>query len=154
MCELRKNGITSFYGGKIYYKLKSKRLAQPRNKRVEQYDQIMDWRNFMLDSNGQSVTFRNNIIPFVPQRRKALPLEVYGLPGFDKLTEEEKHLCSIVRLSPMAYLDYKHVLVAENTKLGFLRLAAARRLIKIDVNKTRQLYDFLLKIGCLNKPFS
>lgn len=38
-------------------------------------------------------------------------------------------------------------------KIGYLRLADARRLIKIDVNKTRVLYDFLLEHGFVNKPF-
>lgn len=46
------------------------------------------------------------------------------------------------------------MLIAENAKIGYLRLADARKLIKIDVNKTRQLYDFLLKGGFINKPFS
>lgn len=54
---------------------------------------------------------------------------------------------------PDAYLDYKRILIAENMKIGYLRLADARRLIKIDVNKTRVLYDFLLEHGFVNKPF-
>jgi len=35
------------------------------------------------------------------------------------------------------------MLVNECNKLGHLRLAQARTLIKIDVNKTRKIYDFL-----------
>jgi SWIRM domain len=76
-----------------------------------------------------------------------------GLPGFDKLTEDEKNLCSIVRLPPLGYSEYKAILMAENAKAGYVRLADARRLIKIDVNKTRQIYDFLIKAGFINKPF-
>jgi len=34
--------------------------------------------------------------------------------------------------------------VNECSKLGHLRLAQARALIKIDVNKTRKIYDFLI----------
>lgn len=58
----------------------------------------------------------------------------------------------MARIVPQAYLDYKNILVAENSKVGHLRLADARRLIKIDVNKTRQIYDFLIDNGHINKP--
>lgn len=78
---------------------------------------------------------------------------ILGLPGYDKLTEDEKNLCSQARLIPTSYVEYKNTLMAENSKFGYLRLADARRLIKIDVNKTRQIYDFLLTHGFINKPF-
>lgn len=87
-------------------------------------------------------------------KRKSTPLEILGLPGYDKLTEDEKELCSVVRLVPLSYIGYKTILTAENSKTGYLRLADARRLIKIDVNKTRQLYDFLLKSGFIDRPFN
>lgn len=58
----------------------------------------------------------------------------------------------MARIVPQAYLDYKNILVAENSKVGHIRLADARRLIKIDVNKTRQIYDFLIEHGHINKP--
>lgn len=74
-----------------------------------------------------------------------------GLPGYEKLTEDEKGLCSSVRIFPAAYVEYRNILINENSKNGYLRLADARRLIKIDVNKTRQMYDFLLKHGFINK---
>lgn len=74
------------------------------------------------------------------------------MPGFAKLNEDERQLCSVVRIVPQAYFDYKNILVTENSKIGHLRLADARRLIKIDVNKTRQIYDFLIEQGYINKP--
>ena len=45
---------------------------------------------------------------------------------------------------PELYLDVKESLVAESAKCGGLRLAEARRVVKIDVNKTRKLYDFFM----------
>lgn len=42
--------------------------------------------------------------------------------------------------------------MGENIKTGYLRLADARRLIKIDVNKTRVMYDFLFEHGYISKP--
>lgn len=40
----------------------------------------------------------------------------------------------------------------ENANVGYLRLSDARRLIKIDVNKTREIYNFLIKNGYVNAP--
>lgn len=60
-------------------------------------------------------------------------------------------LCQMVRLVPGAYLEYKAALVNECNKQGGLRLAQARALIKIDVNKTRKIYDFLIREGYITK---
>ncbi|KAG2458858.1 TAD2A protein, partial [Polypterus senegalus] len=84
-------------------------------------------------------------------RRHAPPLNLTGLPGTDKLNDKEKELCQVVRLVPGAYLEYKAALVNECRRQGGLRLAQARSLIKIDVNKTRKIYDFLLKEGYISK---
>jgi hypothetical protein len=61
-------------------------------------------------------------------------------------------LCQTVRLVPSAFLEFRKVLVNECRKTCGLRLAQARTLIKIDVNKTRKLYDFLLSEGQITKP--
>uniref|UniRef100_A0A8C5C8J0 Transcriptional adapter n=1 Tax=Gadus morhua TaxID=8049 RepID=A0A8C5C8J0_GADMO len=84
-------------------------------------------------------------------RRSAPPLNLTGLPGTEKLNEREKELCQVVRLVPGAYLEYKQALLSECRRQGGLRLAQARSLIKIDVNKTRKIYDFLIREGCINK---
>uniref|UniRef100_UPI003AAF47B6 transcriptional adapter 2-alpha isoform X3 n=1 Tax=Centroberyx gerrardi TaxID=166262 RepID=UPI003AAF47B6 len=84
-------------------------------------------------------------------RRSAPPLNLTGLPGTEKLDEREKELCQVVRLVPGAYLEYKQALLNECRRQGGLRLAQARALIKIDVNKTRKIYDFLIKEGYINK---
>ena len=78
-------------------------------------------------------------------RKPASKLDISGTPSVEKLTSEERELCSALRLLPHAYLSYKEILVKENESLGSLRLAQARTLIKIDVNKTRKLYDFCVK---------
>lgn len=74
-----------------------------------------------------------------------------GLSNYDKLTKDEQDLCSVIRVIPDAYLTYKKLLITENTKIGYVRLADARRLIKIDVNKTRVMYDFFFEHGYINK---
>lgn len=89
----------------------------------------------------------------MPVKRKSTPLNIIGLPNFDRLNTDEQELCSRIRVIPDAYLSYKKLLLAENGKMGYLRLADARRLIKIDVNKTRVMYDFFVEHGFVNKPF-
>ncbi|MGH0181506.1 UNVERIFIED_CONTAM: hypothetical protein FKN15_007195 [Acipenser sinensis] len=63
----------------------------------------------------------------------------------------DRQLCQVVRLVPGAYLEYKAALANECRRQGGLRLAQARALIKIDVNKTRKIYDFLIREGYINK---
>lgn len=57
----------------------------------------------------------------------------------------------MVRLVPEAFLEFKTLLVNECAKQGYLKLAQARLMIKIDVNKTRKIYDFLISEGMINK---
>ena len=52
---------------------------------------------------------------------------------------------------PESFLEFRALLSAECAKAGYLRLATARNLIKIDVNKTRKLFDFLVAQGVLKK---
>jgi transcriptional adapter 2-alpha len=91
-----------------------------------------------------------DINPTIPVRRSAPPLDIVGLPGYDRLSHNEKLLCSRVRLVPESYLEFKRILVSEHDKHGHLRLAQARTLIRIDVNKTRQIYNFLIAEGLLS----
>lgn len=84
-------------------------------------------------------------------RKPATRLDISGTPGVEKLAEDEQELCSKLRLLPQAYIQYKQMLIKENKLLGSLRLAQARTLIKIDVNKTRKLYDFCVKHNWINR---
>lgn len=80
------------------------------------------------------------------------PLDIEGYPGFEKLNPKEVELCRNVRFVPQAYLDFRDTLIAESKKLGCLKLQKARTLLKIDVNRTRKLYDFLVEEGHIIKP--
>lgn len=53
---------------------------------------------------------------------------------------------------PQDYQSYKSTLIKEYEKQGFLRLAQARTLIRIDVNKTRKMYNFFLEQGWIRQP--
>lgn len=156
-------------GGKLYMKLKNKRT----NNAVERKNQFLDWKKLVQSETG-TAQVKNVFLPPTSMitRKKAIPLDVIGeydksfherssnrnqslgLPGFDRLTEDEKLICSDTRLTPLAFLEYKRILSNENTNAGYLRLSDARRLIKIDVNKTREIYNFLIKTGSVNAPLS
>ena len=56
-----------------------------------------------------------------------------------------------MRLVPKAYIEFRNLLAGESNKHGYLRLAQARNMIKIDVNKTRKIYDFLVTEGYVKK---
>lgn len=146
--DLRKNGIHTFHGGRLYYKLRARRLTRVRDKRAENYDNAWEWKKLLPSDSSDGRNLLGLLQPNITGiKRKSTPLDILGLPGYEKLNDDEKQLCSTLRLVPTAYMDYKTILLTENTRTGYLRLADARRLIKIDVNKTRQLYDFLLKFG-------
>jgi len=88
------------------------------------------------------------------RRQTAGPLDIVGYPGYEKLSSVERTLCSDVRVYPELYLDVKESLMAESERCGGLRLAEARRVVKIDVNKTRKLYDFFMAQQLISKPLT
>jgi len=85
-------------------------------------------------------------------KRVTLPLDIVGMPGCEKLVLEERELCSQVRIIPNIYTDIKEVLIGECEKSDGIRLAEARNAVKIDVNKTRRIYDFLIQQGNIWVP--
>uniref|UniRef100_A0A1A9WGT7 Transcriptional adapter n=1 Tax=Glossina brevipalpis TaxID=37001 RepID=A0A1A9WGT7_9MUSC len=145
--ELRENGVRTMTGATVYFKMKRKRLREHKEQQnVKRLRYQCDWRKLLPVIHNKQLADKLMIptLTTVP-RKKAGPIDIIGLPGFVKLDEAERQLCSVVRLIPQAYLDYKNLLINENSKLGHIKLADARRLIKIDVNKTRQIFDFLIE---------
>lgn len=149
LIEYRRNGLKTFRSVAMFKKLS--KLRQENDKDRKQYlsNAEYSWRSVLPSSVViPSVTLSSP----VPQRKIPPPLEIRGLPGSEKLTPAEKELCSNARVVPASYFDYKRILINESKKLGSLRLAQARVLLKIDVNKTRKIYDFLAEQGYINKP--
>ncbi|KAK1157551.1 transcriptional adapter 2-alpha isoform X2 [Acipenser oxyrinchus oxyrinchus] len=157
--EYRRVGIQTFCSAKVYDRLKRSR-EEERKKRI----MLSEVLQYIQDSNAcqqwlhKQAAIDAGLNPVVAAisssaagRRSAPPLNLTGLPGTDKLNEKEKELCQVVRLVPGAYLEYKAALANECRRQGGLRLAQARALIKIDVNKTRKIYDFLIREGYINK---
>nr|NP_001014634.1 transcriptional adaptor 2a, isoform E [Drosophila melanogaster]AAX52963.1 transcriptional adaptor 2a, isoform E [Drosophila melanogaster] len=155
--DLREHGVRTLSGAKLYARLsKERQQAQRDYSRLKQTD-AFDWQQLVQHyesnrSGDPGPLAINSKLYVMNTRRKASPIEIGDLPGYSKLDDGERKLCSVARLVPQSYLDYKNQLVTEQAKLGYLRLADARRLIKIDVNKTRQIYDFLLEHGHISRP--
>lgn len=150
LLEFRRNGLSKFSSVPVYQTLEKIRQEFEKER-----------RNYLTcgEYSWKSIVCVNSVVPIVApptnsQRKIPPPLQIQGLPMYDKLTPEEKELCSTVRLIPQSYLEFRHQLVMENKKYGSLRLAQARVLLKIDVNKTRKIYDFLAERGFINKPLN
>lgn len=80
----------------------------------------------------------------------AAPLNLANSPLLHLLTPEEQTLCSQLRILPKPYLVVKETLVREYARRGGkLRRREARELVKIDVNKTARVWDFLVQAGIL-----
>ncbi|THV05246.1 hypothetical protein K435DRAFT_745492 [Dendrothele bispora CBS 962.96] len=78
------------------------------------------------------------------------PLNLANSPSLHLLTPGEQTLCSTLRILPKPYLVIKETLVREYARRGGkLRRREARDLVKVDVNKTSRVWDFLVQAGFL-----
>lgn len=148
LLEFRRNGLKHFYSVSMFQKLNKLRQENERERKQYQNNSEYCWRSLLPDSVQSSC----NPIPGSTQRKTAPPLAIKGLPGYERLSADEKELCSVARIVPASYLEFKQLLIMESKKHGYLKLAQARILLKIDVNKTRKIYDFLVEKGYINKP--
>ena len=83
----------------------------------------------------------------------AAVLPPFPIDSFDQselLSEKEKQLCCTLQLLPVHYLAIKQRLMQECFVRGFLKEGQARQLIRIDVNKTKELFDFFVSVGWIN----
>ncbi|XP_047520196.1 transcriptional adapter 2A [Pieris napi] len=152
LTEYRKNGIKTMQSARLYRHLKSEHESALKEQRY--YSMVMA-RKFESKSPAKhKFSLNQNFLPSPGKKykRSHMPLDIIDLPGYHLLSESEKTLCAHVRLAPRNYLEIKNTMIAENHKLGFLRLLDARRIVKIDVNKTRKLYDYLIEEGFISKP--
>ncbi|KAK0462629.1 uncharacterized protein EV420DRAFT_1619133 [Desarmillaria tabescens] len=84
-------------------------------------------------------------------RRMPAPLNLANSPSLHLLSTAEQVLCTQLRILPKPYLVVKETLVREYARRGGkLRRREARELVKIDVNKTSRVWDFLVQQGFLN----
>lgn len=142
--EFRRKGIKTLYGGQLYkaLKLNNDITVQEQKQRT----------TLMSKKFENHVNLRNMSMIGQRKKRVLMPLDIIDLPDYNLLSQKEKDLCSNIRLIPQNYLEIKRLFMLENDKLGSLKLLDARRIAKIDVNKTRKIYDFLVKEGFVKQP--
>lgn len=139
-CKLksyREIGLTRMQSFDLYEKLKA-----PREEMLKELSQLKQnpAMSLKLLNLGMKPILTQ---PVVNTRKPSVPLNIVFLPGYEKLNEEERKLCSTARIVPESYFTYRDILINESNKNKGIRLATARQMIKIDVNKTRKLFNFL-----------
>lgn len=83
-------------------------------------------------------------------RKPPTPLNLANAASLDLLTTEEQTLCSALRVLPKPYLLIKETYLRENERRkGLLKRRDARKMMKIDVNKSGRIFDFLVANGIL-----
>ena len=155
--KYRHLGITTMAGVELHTQLQLE-----RDKRQKQLKQFAANLHSAFPHMQQPVLMAAVVDPssgittplVVNQRRSAPPLDIVGLPGYDNLNEGERQLCSVSRLVPASYIEFRNILIAECRQRHGIRLAQARTLIKIDVNKTRKIFDYLLEEKLIHLPLS
>ncbi|KAI9447163.1 hypothetical protein F5148DRAFT_988207 [Russula earlei] len=104
-------------------------------------------RNSGVDADRRSI---DQAVIGPSGRRPPAPLNLSNSPSLHLLTPAEQTLCSTLRILPKPYLVIKETLVREYARRGGkLRRREARDLVKIDVNKTSRVWDFLVQAGYL-----
>ncbi|CAH0557242.1 unnamed protein product [Brassicogethes aeneus] len=145
LIQLRRKGVATLAGGKLFLRIQQIHEENRKKLKIFRSNSQFNWK--AIRSNSTTL-----VIPKLNKRRQGFsPLDIVGLPGYEKLTDKERDLCSKIRLVPATYLELKSVLVCENNKVGHVKLQTARKLLKIDVNKTRRLFDFLVEEGFILK---
>lgn len=79
--EVRKNGIETFHGGKIFHKLRAQRLSKIRDKRAEQFNSQWEWKQLVPSSIPAATSnnpLANLMIVNAGVKRKSTPLDILG----------------------------------------------------------------------------
>ncbi|ODV96750.1 hypothetical protein PACTADRAFT_48566 [Pachysolen tannophilus NRRL Y-2460] len=154
--EWRKNGITSLEQGAKYEKDKIARAAAIQ--RYASLGALGSSRHTANSINAASTLSRNRSsshtaspapgLDFNSRKvtKPAQPLDITHAADYDLLSQEERILCSTLRLYPKPYLVIKETLFRELLRTGgILKKRTARELLKIDVNKTSKIYEFFVQ---------
>lgn len=82
------------------------------------------------------------------------PLDIATLPGYEELEEDERDLCSVLRLFPETYMAIRRLFIDECRKNNGLGKRAAREMVKMDVNKSSKVWEYLQNRGKVWIPAS
>jgi len=159
--EYRSMGIKSQWEIGVYKKLKLKRLNRLTTSHMDsllnsinRFDQefnrekCKEWfKRFVIVE--KNLVDKTNVSVSSHTKFKNVPLKIEHFPESEKLNDEEKEFCRVTRIQPTVYLKAKEVIYAENQINGSCSYSRARKIAKIDVNKTRVIHNFMLKVGLI-----
>lgn len=94
------------------------------------------------DANGN-----NSSSSSTSKRKSNSEIDMSKLVDSRLLSRNELGICQRLQLLPQHYLVIKERLLAESYQRGFLSPHQARQLIKIDVKKTNEIFDFFVSVG-------
>lgn len=103
-------------------------------------------------SGGPRVAAGANFSPGGGRRPPPRPLDIDHLPDVDRLNEDEREICRTNRLVPQNYLSIKDLFVTECQKRGGLGKRSAREMVKMDVNKSSKIWEYLQMQGLVWPP--
>ncbi|KAI9020403.1 hypothetical protein DFJ74DRAFT_673030 [Hyaloraphidium curvatum] len=84
---------------------------------------------------------------------KGVPLTISpSHPLYDRLEEPELRTCEVLRLWPDLYLKAKETILERTERNGFIKKKDAKKLLRIDVNKTGKLYDWFVALKWIPVP--
>jgi transcriptional adapter 2-alpha len=140
----RSQGIKSSQSAKVYEKLLEKRTLM-KAKKIKAFEEIRKANKIMSTLQDSNITnSKTSSATTARPKQTTAPLNITYSPGVDLLHDEEKEICTVHRILPDVYLRCKNAMITENKKSGSLRLMDARKLCRIDVNKTRKIYNYLI----------
>eukprot|EP00698_Gefionella_okellyi_P004390 TRINITY_DN14052_c0_g1_i1.p1 TRINITY_DN14052_c0_g1~~TRINITY_DN14052_c0_g1_i1.p1 ORF type:complete len:592 (+),score=133.18 TRINITY_DN14052_c0_g1_i1:95-1777(+) len=68
----------------------------------------------------------------------------------DILSEKERQICSVLRISAQQYVAVKNSMLVESFRVGHLKKTGLRNIVKLDLNKAGKLYDFFVECKWVN----
>ncbi|KAJ1835992.1 Transcriptional adapter ada2, partial [Coemansia sp. RSA 2703] len=148
--EWRRNGITTIADGSQYEVEKSQRLSRRASTLrdsahlLERLHKIVSTRAARDSEIDESPTLGSQ--KHTP-RKPANASEIECADGAELLLDSEKELCSRLRIFPRPYLMAKEAILAEHARTGGFKRKQVQDLVKIDLSKAYELYDFFVKSG-------
>ncbi|KAL0281212.1 UNVERIFIED_CONTAM: hypothetical protein PYX00_002267 [Menopon gallinae] len=116
----REIGLTRLQSFDLYEKLKA-----PREEMLKELSQLR--QNPAMSLKLLNLGMKPVVTqPVVNTRKPSVPLNIVFLPGYEKLNEEERKLCSTARIVPESYFTYRDILINESNKNKGIRLATAK----------------------------
>ncbi|KAI0032890.1 hypothetical protein K488DRAFT_48877 [Vararia minispora EC-137] len=139
----------------LYESMLRKRIAELQNYRRLGITNAADVQRLEEDTYKRKPESAYVFLPPTPTVHTdpppAAPLNLANSPLLHLLTPAEQTLCATLRILPKPYLVIKETLVREYARRGGkLRRREARDLVRIDVNKTNRVWDFLMQGGYLS----